>query len=113
MESVFGPEPELTISLPHEAEPTIILPHDASKADHVAFAQCDIYEKKGSSFRVCCRVCGFRVTTSSHKMIFGHYLRQPNVRITRCVTREKLESEHPEFAQTLKEREMSLWQKRK
>ena len=105
MESVFVPEVG--------PEPTISLPANASKADHIAFAQCDVFEKKGSSFRVCCRICGFRVTTSSHKMLYGHYLRQPNVKITRCVTRAKLESEHPEFAHTLMAREMSLSHKRK
>ena len=35
---------------PLPVELTICLPADATKADHVAFAQCDIFEKKGSSF---------------------------------------------------------------
>ena len=83
-------------SLP--AEPvSICLPADAPKADLVAFAQCDIFEKKGSSFRVKCRICGWQGTTSNHKLIYGHYLHQKNSSIATCVTREKLQQEHPEF----------------
>ena len=98
-------------SLP--AELTICLPADAPKADLVAFAQCDIFEKKGSSFRVKCRICGWQGTTSNHKLTYGHYLHQKNNSIATCVTREKLQQEHPEFYGTLTAREEALHFKRK
>jgi hypothetical protein len=90
-------------SLP--AELTICLPADASKADHIAFAQCDIFEK--------CRICGWQGTTSNHKLLYGHYLHQKNNHIATCVTRTKLEEDHPEFYATLTAREEGLHFKRK
>ena len=98
-------------SLPIEL--TICLPADASKADHIAFAQCDIFEKKGSSYRARCRICGWQGTTSNHKLLYGHYLHQKNSNITKCVTREKLQQDHPEFYTTLTAREEGLHFKRK
>ena len=98
-------------SLP--AELIICLPADASKADHIAFAQCDIFEKKGSSYRARCRICGWQGTTGSHKLIYGHYLHQKNNHIATCVTREKLQEDHPEFYATLTPREEALHFKRK
>ena len=91
----------------------ISLPSDASKADRIAFQQCDVFEKKGSSFRVCCRICGLKVTTSSHKMMYGHYLGEPTVKIHRCISREKLQENYPEFLQALLARQTSLTSKRK
>ena len=41
---------------PLPVELTICLSADASKADHIAFAQCDIFEKKGCSYRARCRI---------------------------------------------------------
>ena len=102
--------------VPLPAEPLLIcLPADASKADLVAFAQCDIFEKKGSSYRVRCRICGWQGTTSNHKLIYGHYLHQKNNGINVCVTRTraKLEEDHPEFYGTLTAREEVLHVKRK
>ena len=88
-------------SLP--AEPvSICLPADATKADLIAFAQCDIFEKTG-----------WQGTTGSHKLIYGHYLHQKNSSIATCVTREKLQQEHPEFYGTLTAREEGLHFKRK
>ena len=99
---------------PLPAEPLpICLPADATKADLVAFAQCDIFEKKGSSFRARCRICGWQGTTGSHKLIYGHYLHQKNNSIATCVTRTKLEEGHPEFYATLTAREETLKFKRK
>ena len=98
-------------SLPVEL--TICLPADASKADHIAFAQCDIFEKKGSSYRARCRICGWQGTTSNHKLLYGHYLHQKHNHIATCVTREKLQEDHPEFYATLTAREEGLHFKRK
>jgi hypothetical protein len=99
-------------SLPAEPVP-ICLPAEATNADKTEFAQCDIFEKKGSSFRVKCRICGWQGTTGSHKLIYGHYLHQKNNCITTCVTREKLQQEHAEFYATLTAREEALHFKRK
>ena len=98
---------------PGAAEPTICLPTDAVKADHIAFAQCDIFEKSGASYRVKCRVCFRQFTISCHKMIYGHYLHQPQNNIVKCVAREKLQSEYPEFYASLAAREEKLGFKRK
>ena len=99
---------------PLPAEPLPICPPaDATKADLCAFAQCDIFEKKGSSFRVKCRICGWQGTTGSHKLIYGHYLHQKNNHIYTCVTREKLQQDHPEFWTTLTAHEEGLHFKRK
>jgi hypothetical protein len=98
---------------PVEAEPTICLPSDAVPADQIAFAQCDIFEKKNASYRVRCRVCYRQFTTSCHKMIYGHYLHQPHNSIVTCVAREKLQLDHPEFYQSLVLREEKLGYKRK
>jgi hypothetical protein len=96
-----------------EQEPTICLPTDAVKSDRIAMQQCDIYEKKGNSYRVRCRICFWVGTTSSHKLIYGHYLHQPGSHIGKCVTREKLKKDYPEFYETLTARESSLHFKRK
>ena len=98
---------------PVEAEPTICLPSDAVRADHIAFAQSEIYQKKGASYRVKCRVCYRQFTTSAHNMLYGHYLHQPHTSIVKCVAREKLESEHAEFYQSLVAKEEKLGFKRK
>ena len=99
---------------PLPVEPALIcLPVEATNADKTAFAQCDIFQKKGPSFRVRCRICGWVGTTGSHKLIYGHYLHQKNSSITTCVTREKLQQEHPEFYATLTAREEGLHFKRK
>ena len=99
--------------VPVQAEPTICLPSDAVRADHIAFGQSDIFEKKNSSYRVRCRVCYRQFTTSAHKMIYGHYLHQPHNSIVTCVAREKLQLDHPEFFQSLVAREAKLGYKRK
>ena len=96
-----------------EAEATICLGDDAVQADHIAFAQSEIYAKKGSSYRVKCRVCYRGFTTSAHKMIYGHYLHQPDNSIVKCVAREKLQEDHAEFYQSLVAREEKLGFKRK
>ena len=98
---------------PVEAEPTICLPSDAVGVDHIAFAQSEIYQKKGASYRVKCRVCYRQFTTSAHKMIYGHYLHQPHTSIVKCVAREKLESDYAEFYQSLVAKEEKLGFKRK
>ena len=95
-----------------EAEATICLPDDAVPADRIAFAQSEIYAKKGSSYRVKCRVCYRGFTTSAHKMIYGHYLHQPDSSIVKCVAREKLQEDHPEFYQSLVAKEEKLGFKR-
>ena len=91
---------------------TICLPADASKADLVAFVQCDIFEKKGSSFRVKCKICGCQGTASNHKFHYDHYLHQQGNGINVCVKREKLQQDHPEFYATLTAREEALHFKR-
>ena len=103
----------LVDSEPLPAELTICLPADATKADLIAFAQCDIFEKKGSSYRVKCRICGWQGTTSNHKIIYGHYLHQKGNGINVCVTREKLQQDHSEFFGTMTAREEGLHFKRK
>ena len=105
MESVYVPE--------EEQEQTICLPLESSKADRVAFQQCDVFEKKGSPYRVKCRICGLKVTTSSHKIIYGHYLRDRGVQIAWCIASDKLQADYPEFMEALQDRQASLRLKRK
>ena len=90
------------------------IPADATPAEKLSFSQCVIIKKAGrSSWCVKCNFCGRQVTTSSHKMIYGHYLHQPDNSIVKCVAREKLEKDHAEFYQSLVAREEKLGFKRK
>jgi hypothetical protein len=91
----------------------IELPEHLSAMTKFALTHCDVYQMKGSSFRLKCRVCGFKVTTSVHKLIYGHYLRQPNANIGKCVTLDRLQELHPLFHSALVEKQTKLAQKRR
>jgi hypothetical protein len=91
---------------------TVCLPAGASKGDKLAFSQCDLYEQKGSSWRCRCNLCGLVVTTSSHKLIHGHYLQQAAVDIKHCLARSKLQADHAEFFDQLTAKEEKLRFKR-
>ena len=66
-------------------------------AEKLAFGKCDIFAKKGSSsWHVKCTFCGRTVTTSSHKMIYGHYL-QTDAGIQKCLDKERLRELDKDF----------------
>ena len=90
----------------------IRMPASASKGDKVAFSQCIIFAQKRSSFQVCCNLCGLCVTTSSHKMIYTHYLRTGKG-IAPCLALEKLRHDAPDFMKSIEMKQTLLQAKRK
>ena len=97
-----------------EDEPVFIqMPANAPPADKLAFGKCDIFTKKVSgSLYVKCTLCGRTVTTSSHKMIYGHYL-QTDAGIQKCLDKERLRELDQDFIQSLESRQAKLHVKRK
>ena len=91
----------------------IQMPADAAPAEKLAFGKCDILAKKGSSsWHVKCTLCGRTVTTSSHKMIYGHYL-QTDAGIQKCLDKERLRELDQDFIASLESRQAKLHGKRK
>ena len=86
---------------------------NASAMVKLAFSLCDIHEKKGSSYRVTCRVCGMSVTTNANKLLYGHYLGENGKDIRSCVTKEKLREEYPFFMAECEGRQTKIAAKRK
>ena len=54
-----------------------------------------------------------KVTTSANKLAYGHYLQQKGKDIDRCVSRDKIKDDCPEFYEQLVARETKLKFKRK
>ena len=79
----------------------------------LALTHCRLWEIKGSSFRITCKICGFSGVVSAHKLTYGHYLRQKRNDITSCIAVSKLEEDYPEFYEAIKAKGDSLEGKRK
>jgi hypothetical protein len=90
----------------------ISMPDSASAGDKMAFSQCTIFARKGSSFQVRCQHCGLRVTTSSHKMMYTHYLREGKG-VAACVTLDKLRHDAPDFMKSIEMKQSQLHAKRR
>ena len=92
----------------------IFLDEGSSPMEQLAFAQCDIYEKKGTSvYRVKCRVCGHNVTTAGSRWLYGHYLHEVGRGVKPCVTIEKLTADYPLWMHDVQARSVTLKLKRK
>ena len=87
------------------------------KPHPLALSQCTVHGQKGSSYTVTCNICGLGgekgLTTSVHKLMYGHYLHQSGNDIRPCIARALLRSQHPEWFELLLSREASLLKKRK
>ena len=79
----------------------------------LALSHCRLWEIKGASFRITCKICGFSGVVSVHKLTYGHYLRLKGNDIQGCVQLLKLEQEYPEFFEALSAKGNSLTGKRK
>ena len=91
----------------------IQMPDTASASEKLAFSRCDIFGRKGSSsWHVKCTFCGRTVTTSQHKMIYGHYL-QTEAGILPCLDKERLRDVDKEFLDELDAKQAKLTLKRK
>ena len=91
----------------------IPIPDSMPRAAKLALSHSKLLEVKGSSFRFKCNICGFKATTSAHKLIYGHYLREAGNDIGTCVDPEKLEADYPEFYSRLIEKRDKLAAKRR
>ncbi len=96
-----------------ECNQCVDIPQGASAGARLALRHCKIWGVKGSSFLVTCNVCGFRGTTSVHKLTYGHYLGEKGNDIQRCVSVGVLESRYPEFYSELVAKASTLEKKRK
>ena len=90
----------------------ISMPTSASAGDKIAFSQCTIFAQKGSSFQVRCHHCGLCVTTSSHKMMYSHYLREAKG-VAPCVSLDKLRHDAPDFMKSIEMKQSQLDAKRR
>ncbi|KAL1511976.1 hypothetical protein AB1Y20_005254 [Prymnesium parvum] len=64
-----------------------------------AFLKCEDVTKNGtSSYKATCGICGKKVNTTPHKMMYGHYLHKPNQNMaTVCVAISILHRDNPAF----------------
>ena len=71
-----------------------------------AFSQCSGVTKKGtSSYASECNICGKKFTTSSHKMMYGHYLQKKGQMMNvGCGSVKKLATDYQEFHDELVKR---------
>ena len=100
-------------SATNDAPVSIQMPETASASEKLAFSRCDIFGRKGSSsWHVKCTFCGRTVTTSQHKMIYGHYL-QTEAGILPCLDKERLRDVDKEFLDELDAKQAKLTLKRK
>ena len=100
-------------SATNDAPVFIQMPETASASEKLAFSRCDIFGRKGSSsWHVKCTFCGRTVTTSQHKMIYGHYL-QTEAGILPCLDKERLRDVDKEFLDKLDAKQAKLTLKRK
>lgn len=91
----------------------IPVPNSLPPAAKLALTHSELFELKGSSFRIMCKICGFKATTSAHKLVYGHYLREPGNDIGTCIAVEKLKADYPEFYNQLATKRDTLNRKRK
>jgi hypothetical protein len=91
----------------------IEVPDNVTALGKLALRKCLLFACRGSSFQVECQICGWEGTSSAHKLIYGHYLRQGGNEITFCVALSKLQSDHTEFFLELKAKGDALEKKRR
>ena len=79
-----------------------------------AFTLCKEVIRKGSScYAAECQVCGKKLSTTAHKMMYGHYLGKKDQHIgVHCVSVNKLRVDHPAFLAELTSRWDTLERKR-
>lgn len=94
-------------------ETPLAVPAHLPPLTQLALKLCDVFELRGSSFRVKCTVCGLRITASTHKLIYGHYLRQPRNDIKWCVDLSILARDHPGFHADVVQKQEKLDNKRR
>ena len=86
----------------------IQMPEAASASGELTFSRCNIVSGKGvASRKVKYAFCGRAVTTSQHKMCYGHCL-QTEAGILKCLDKERLREHYPEFVQKLEVRQAKL-----
>jgi hypothetical protein len=107
----------MEVDAPAESNVGPPAPHNPPIRKHPALLKCTVHGTKGSSFIITCEICGLGgesgLTTSLHKLTYGHYLHEPKNDITACVSRAVLESSHPEWFTKLTDLEGKLFAKRK
>lgn len=105
------PAESVTESVP--SQPTTAPP----RPQNPCLSQCTVHGQKGSSYAVTCNICGLGgdsgLTTSLHKLTYGHYLAQPGNDIKPCVSRAILQAQHPEWFKLLTDKEEKLRVKRR
>ena len=79
-----------------------------------AFNLCkDVIRKGSCAYSAECLVCGKKLNTSAHKMMYGHYLGIKNLHMSvHCVSQSKLKADHPDFHASLVDRWATLERKR-
>jgi hypothetical protein len=96
---------------------TAAAPAAPAAKQHPALEKCTVHTTKGSSYVVTCTICGLGgedgLTTSLHKLTYGHYLHQKGNDITTCVSRAVLSNTHGEWFSKLTALEDKLRMKRR
>jgi hypothetical protein len=84
---------------------------------HPALEKCKVHGMSGSSYVVTCTICGLGgekgLTTSLHKLTYGHFLHAKGTDINPCVSRDVLSNTHSEWFAKLTSREDKLHLKRR
>jgi hypothetical protein len=90
---------------------------NSPKPRHPSLEKCTVHGTKGGSYVVTCDICGLGgehgLTTSVHKLTYGHYLQHPGSDIRKCVSRSVLTSSHEVWFAKLTSLEDKLNLKRK
>ena len=79
------------------AAEAIEVPTHLTAAAKFVLSQSTLFELRGSSFKIKCKLCGFEVVTSTHKLLYGHYLRVEKSDIEKCITLDAIKERQPEF----------------
>ena len=79
-----------------------------------AFTLCkDVIRKGSSMYAAECLVCGKKLSTTAHKMMYGHYMGKKDQHMSvHCVSVNKLRADHPAFLAELSMRWETLERKR-
>jgi hypothetical protein len=84
---------------------------------HVALEKCTVHSQKGQSFLVTCKVCGWGgaqgTPVSLHKLLYGHYLKQPDIDIMHCQPDSEIQAREPEFWAKIQDRLRAFTHKRR
>lgn len=87
-------------------------------AGHPVFKHCRVLANVSKQcVKIECLICGWGgdkgVTTSFHKLLYGHYLHHKGQDCKKCVARAILEQQYPEFYEELITREKNFYDKQK